>query len=457
MAKEAGYQDADGGVVVFKSQKDQPLEAFDAAFKQHLVGQPPAGFTVERMESMKQSGLLHDARQFFKGARQSVTDTIAKGLSKATFGGSESPTGRSVIGLVNPVPGTTTDAGQLGGAAMGALAGSLVAPGPGTAVGAILGGGLGRMGGSMAEEKPDPYAEGAMGLGLGLVPPTLKAGSFGTRTVAARSGEQKVVRQTIDQLQTMLPQGAPKLSKNVVTFQKQMSATGKDSLVKWAKDEFQTEIDQINAAVGTMQVRIPSLGSGPVKVSDVIEAITEKGQRMAHGQTPVTMGQKVAAVGQGKIREELDFVLRSNGLDAVADGYNQARNNFARSNEVVRLFTQASEKKRPLDLASGKIDLAKLQKQFLETRQRGGLRPFTDQELAALEEKLGRGVGLAGVDQPMDLPGLISLGLAPGRNAGVRIAAPSIPRAAGVSYVPPSMGTRLALPQLLGQQTGEEK
>lgn len=452
MPREAGFYNVDGGLTVFRSAEDQPAEAFDNAFKQHMVGQKPVGFSVENMENMKQTDLLHSARSVLRGARESVTNFLTEGLERATFTkkGGLPGVAKGVVETLNPVPGTVTDVGQLAGTGLGMLAGSLL-PGAGTVAGGIIGGGLGRMGGSMLEENPQPFSEGAMGLVTGFAPQALRAGGAAGRTVVARNAEKQVVNDTLGQLQTMLPDNAPGLSKNISIFQKQMSATGNKSLTRWASSEFKHELDQINSAVGEMQVRIPSLGEDPVKIKEVIEAISSKGQRLIAGQEPRTFSQKVNAVGRAKVVEELDFVLRQNGLDAVADGYAQARNNFARTNEVVRLFTNASEAKRPLDLGVGKIDLAKLQRRFLEVREKGGLKPFDNLELEGLENTLGRGTGLAGTDFPMDLPGLISLGIAPGKSTGLRIAAPTLPKAAGVRYKPPTAAERVIIPQLLGQ------
>jgi hypothetical protein len=444
MPREAGFNDLDNGLVVFRSLQEQPVEAFQAAFKAYIGGQKMPGFSMEKVNGTEQTGLLHEARQVLKGTRKTVTDVLSKGI------------GSTAASIVNPVPGTPTDVGQLGGAATGLALGSLLGP-LGGAAGAVIGGGLGRMGGSMLEEEPQPFTEGAMGLAGGLLPTALRGGAYGARTVNAVANEKRVVKGVLSQLDEMMPQGAPKLSRDIPKFQEQISATGKNSLAKWGQQNFRGELDKINGLVGNMQVRIPSLGPGPVKVSDVLEEISGKGQRLVHGVEPKTFGQKVAAVGQRKIVEELDYVLRQNGLDAVADTYLKARNDLHRVNEIVRLFKTGSESKRPLDLSGGRIELSKLQEQFLKIREQGGLKPFTDDELHALETILGRGRGLAGTDKPFDMPGLVSMGVATGKSTGLRIAAPSLPKAAGIRYQPPSAAERIMLPAMLGQQLNEER
>lgn len=416
---------------------------------------------IDSLISQHKAGLVEIDKPFTLKATQpkpSVRRRVGMGFEAAAGGLKEftAPnipfrSGGVIQGLSSLIPTRPTEVGQ--------MAGSLIGGAVGNIPGAIIGGGLGRMGGSVFEGEEAPGAgelagQGLLGGALGMIPTLVKKSGNILAQGVGRAGEQRVVKGSLNYLSSLLPKAAPKLSDKISVLQKQVSKGTNESLLSWGKNNYNDAIELIKAEAGSVPVTRLSVAGSKGKeftVGEVIERIEKMGTQIDHARLARSPRETDLLLKRDQMINDLNGWLENMGHGNIAKAYGAARNEYARVQEVVRLLT--SGKGRPLDLTAGKIDLAKLQKQFLQHREAGKLSAFKPGEVDALERSLGRGFPLAGTDIPADMRSLISLGILSRGGPGIMAAGTptTLPRAAGMHYIPPGNIAQALIPMLLSR------
>lgn len=403
------------------------------------------------------SGLAKEptiAERIGQTVKRGAKEFLGKGFETATGG---SPIGRQVgETLAELVPTTPADVGQMAGtAAVGLIPGI----GPGLAATlAALGGGAGRVVGSQFESEPGSMiGEAAQGALTNLIPPTAKKAftSF-VRTPLARAMESVRLNKVLKTLNDMLPAKVSELSRDTGVLQRQLSKGTVESIIDEGRRAYNNDINTIIRSIGQVELKLPSLGRQPVTVEKFIRHIEETGAKRINAEK-LNQTMKGVLIDRQKLLDEFNAALTAKGGQPYVMAYTIARNNLNRVMEAVRLLTGGPESKRPLNLTTGKLELSKLQRQFLTRRERGELtRAYSPKELERLEAAMAMGEMIKGIDQPSSfrtVPGRVfgSLG---GYTGGVS-AIPVLPHAAGVEYTAPSLFTQTVVPPMATQLFNE--
>lgn len=399
------------------------------------------------------------AEQYVQAGRN-VSKAISTGTSKALSyvlpEGAAETGGNIAAGLV---PTDPRDQGQIIGAAAGGALGAITGPAAPIAVPAlsIAGGALGRMSGSLFHDEPNLAGQGTLGALTSMVPFGLKGLMAGGRTILARMGKNVTVSKAVDYINNMLPVDISPLSKDTAVLSRQLSKGTKESILDQAQKQYNIVMDGIKQHLGSSTIIMPSLSRNPITISRVIQAIERMGTGMTRSAGQRTGAANLALLRRQEIINEFDSVLRQYGLGSVANAYSSARNNYARVNEVARLFTRAAKNDRPLNLKAGEIDLSNLQANFLNRRETGRLADaFRPSEIQGLESSLARGGNLVGIDVPSNIRGVLSFFYGRTGGRGGISGVPTLPRASGVNYNPPGIINRAYTPTLLTPEGEEE-